>query len=206
MHHHQQQRPPPLLGAEARPLTSWSDLQPVRSTRALVLNPLSAIKYRTWGKERDRNMMQEAAHMWKRAGFKPFFHGCLPTICRDVVFGGVYTFARYNLRDAAWTGDEQWACNMASAALATVASGPFNLARNVQFATSASAERPSISKVLSNLWRKTWRRKGILKRLGYLQNRLRIGWGTARVAAGMALGQQVYDTLLSLEPGQGRNQ
>lgn len=147
-------------------------------------------------------MIQEATHMWKRAGFSPFFHGCLPTVVRDVVFGGAYTVMRYNLKDATWTGDDQqWACNMASAAVATIASGPFNLARNVQFATSASAERPSIRNVVSNLWHKALQKKSILKRLGYLQNRLRIGWGTARVAAGMALGQQVYDTLFTMASG-----
>ena len=41
-------------------------------------------------------------------------------------------------------------------------------------------------------------REGVINRLKHLQNRLRIGWGTLRVAAGMALGQQVYDMLFSL--------
>lgn len=166
---------------------------------ALVLNPLSAIKYRTWGKEKDRNMMQEALHMWKKGGINPFFHGCLPTVARDVAFGGTYTFLRCHLKDADWTSQEsQWFFNMGAAAIATVVSGPFNLARNIQYSASTTAERSSIGTILANLWNNALQREGVFSRLSYLQSRLRIGWGTARVAAGMALGQQVYDTLFSV--------
>eukprot|EP00979_Chaetoceros_neogracilis_P010787 scaffold2599_cov210-Chaetoceros_neogracile.AAC.2 len=35
-----------------------------------------------------------------------------------------------------------------------------------------------------------------LRKWSYLQNRLRIGWGTARVAVGMAFGQFVYEELM----------
>lgn len=168
------------------------------SVNALLLNPISAIKYRTWGKDKDRGMMQEARHMWRRAGVSPFFHGCLPTGIRDIVFGGTYTLIRFHLKDSSWTGEAQWASNMGAAAIATVVSGPFNLARNIQFATSSTAVRPSIASVLLNLSNKSLRKEGLVSRLAYLQNRLRIGWGTLRVAAGMALGQQVYDTLFSM--------
>ena len=62
------------------------------SVNAIILNPLSAIKYRMWGKEeKERGMMQEARHMWRRGGATPFFHGFIPTILRDVVFGGTYS-------------------------------------------------------------------------------------------------------------------
>ena len=168
------------------------------SVNALFLNPLSAIKYRTWGRDKERSMISEARHMWQRAGFIPFFHGFLPTVIRDVVFGGTYTFIRYHWKDSQWTGEAQWASNMGAAAIATVASGPFNLARNVQFATASTGDRPSIACVLSSLWRKTRKKKNLVNRVAYLQNRLRIGWGTARVAAGMALGQYCYDTLFSM--------
>ena len=173
------------------------------SVNALFLNPLSAIKYRTWGKDQERGMINEARHMWQRAGFAPFFHGFLPTVIRDVVFGGTYTYIRYLLKDSEYIGEAQWASNMGAAALATVASGPFNLARNIQFATSSTAARPSIACVLSSLLRKTWRRKRLVCRLAYLQNRLRIGWGTGRVAVGMALGQYCYDTLFSMATATG---
>lgn len=159
-----------------------------------------------WGKEeKERGMIQEAKHMWQRGGVSPFFHGFVPTILRDVVFGGTYTFIRFQLnrfqlKDSEYSGGEQaqWASNMGAAALATVISGPFNLARNVQFATGSTEARPTISEVIMNLFSKASEKESMLDRLKYLQNRLRVGWGTFRVAAGMALGQQVYDTLFSM--------
>lgn len=171
------------------------------SVNAIILNPLSAIKYRMWGKEeKERGMIQEAKYMWQRGGASPFFHGLVPTFWRDVVFGSTYTFLRFQLKDSEYTGGEQaqWASNMGAAALATVISGPFNLARNVQFATGSTEARPSISDVIINLFAKAAEKESMLEQLKYLQNRLRVGWGTFRVAAGMALGQQVYDTLFSM--------
>lgn len=35
--------------------------------------------------------------------------------------------------------------------------------------------------------------RGTAAMLSYLQQRLRVGWGTARVAVGMALGQLIFD-------------
>ena len=172
------------------------------SVNAIILNPLSAIKYRMWGKEeKERGMIQEAKYMWQRGGASPFFHGFVPTIWRDVMFGSTYTVLRFQLKDSEYTGGEQaqWASNMGAAALATVISGPFNLARNVQFATGSTEARPSISEVIiKDLFSKASEKESMLEQLKYLQNRLRVGWGTFRVAAGMALGQQVYDTLFSM--------
>lgn len=171
------------------------------SVNAIILNPLSAIKYRMWGKEeKERGMMQEAKHMWRRGGVTPFFHGFIPTILRDVVFGGTYTFIRFQLKDSDYSGGEraQWASNMGAAAFATVISGPFNLARNIQFATGTMEVRPTITSVVLNLFARAAQKEGVIDRLKHLQNRLRIGWGTLRVAAGMALGQQVYDMLFLL--------
>jgi len=170
------------------------------SVNAIILNPLSALKYRMWGKEeKERGMIQEAKHMWRRGGMSPFFHGFIPTILRDVVFGGTYTFIRFKLKDSDCTGGEraQWASNMGAAAFATVISGPFNLARNIQFATGSTEARPTIASVVLNLFSRA-SEMGVVDRLKYLQRRLRIGWGTLRVAAGMALGQKVYDELFSI--------
>jgi hypothetical protein len=184
-----------------RALTNFLVGSAAGSVNAIILNPLSAIKYRMWGKEeKERGMIQEAKHMWQRGGVSPFFHGVVPTIIRDVVFGGTYTLIRFQLKDSEYTGGEkaQWASNMGAAALATVISGPFNLARNIQFATGSTEARPSISSVVMNLFAKASEKETTVDRLKYLQNRLRVGWGTIRVAAGMALGQQVYDSLFSM--------
>lgn len=162
---------------------------------ATFLNPLTAIKYRTWGKSKNRGMMREARHMWRKAGITPFLHGLLPTVCRDVIFGGCYTLIRHHLQDSGQNPERLWASNMCAAAVATMASGPFNLARNMQYATGTTKERPSIVQVLGKLGRDMRERNSLVSRVSFLQNRLRIGWGTLRVATGVALGQQVFDTL-----------
>jgi len=82
---------------------------------------------------------------------------------------------------------------MFAAVLATVASGPFNFARSVKYATPANERAPSTLQVLRNLWRETVAQKGMWQRWCYAQQRLRIGWGTARVGVGMAMGQQLFD-------------
>jgi hypothetical protein len=37
---------------------------------AIILNPLSALKYKTWGREVNRGMPTEALDMWRKAGLR----------------------------------------------------------------------------------------------------------------------------------------
>jgi hypothetical protein len=37
---------------------------------AIFLNPLSALKYKTWGREVNRGMPTEALDMWRKAGLR----------------------------------------------------------------------------------------------------------------------------------------
>jgi len=161
---------------------------------ALLLNPLSAMKYRTWGRDVNRGVIAEAVIMWRKGGSKPFFYGLLPTLTRDVAFGGTYTFLRRYVRKSDLLEEQyMWVGDTASAACAAIVSGPFNLARNVQYATGASKQQPSIGKVLRSLAKEAVTKRSLVGAMLFLQRRLRIGWGTARVAAGMAFGQGVYD-------------
>lgn len=165
---------------------------------ALILNPLSALKYKTWGRDVNRGMPTEALSMWRKAGLRPFYNGLLPTLLRDVVFGGCYTYLRYE-----WIGhndipaEHQWVGNVVAAAVATIASGPFNLARNVQYATQSKTLAPTILQVLARLVEQTAAQETLGQKWHYLQNRLRIGWGTARVAVGMAFGNHIYDQCMT---------
>lgn len=161
---------------------------------AMVLNPMSAIKYKTWGREVNRGMLAETFGMWTKGGFKPFGNGLLPTVYRDVVFGGCYTFLRLEYQHH-WQASpqHQWVGNLLAAAVATVVSGPFNLARNVQYSTSSLDTAPTTRQVLQELWQQTKARRTLWEKWHHVQNRLRIGWGTARVAVGMALGHFIYD-------------
>ena len=111
-------------------------------------------------------------------------------------FGGTYTWLRRVLGQD--LPDElRWTSNMAAAAVATVVSGPFNLARNVQYGTKSRQRRPSVGAVLRTLADEVAERRGLGPKMTHVQQRLRVGWGTARVAAGMAFAHQVYDWLVA---------
>jgi hypothetical protein len=164
---------------------------------AIIINPLSTIRYKTWGREVNVGMVREAVGMVRKSGsFRPFFNGLAPTLARDVVFGGLYTWLRLQIQ---WWGDlppnKQWEANLIAAGLATVVSGPFNYVRNVQYATRSKDMADGTLQVLRSLARKVSDRPTSLQKLHYLQNRLRIGWGTIRVALGVTFGHSVYDWL-----------
>jgi len=166
---------------------------------ALVLNPLTAIKYKTWGRDVNRGMVMEAIGMLRKSGgsIHPFVNGLGPTLCRDVVFGGTYTWLRLQIQ---WwcnfqTPSEQSIGNFIAAGMATIVSGPFNYARNVQYGTSSRERAPSTPQVLQELVKDVQNEPTLGSKGRLIQNRLRIGWGTARVALGMAFAHAVYDSL-----------
>jgi Mitochondrial carrier protein len=181
------------------------------AVNAMTLNPLSAIKYKTWSRLYNRGMLQEAFSMLRQGGRGVFYRGLTSTLMRDIAFGGCYTCIRLQLQ---WTWslphEHQWAANLFAASLATIVSGPFNLARNVQYATKSSQVAPTTFQVLKELAQETDAIDSLHQKSVYLQKRLRIGWGTARVATGMAFGHWVYDGLHALvhdheESGLTRN-
>lgn len=165
-------------------------------TNALLLNPITAVKYKTWSRDVSRGMIQEAGSMWRKGGIKPFTNGLYPTLCRDVVFGGMYTYLRLEFQWYGLPPQYQWAGNMVAAALATILSGPLNLARNVQYATLSRRDAPTIQSVFQKLRDETYAKTTNMQKWQHVQSRLRIGWGTARVAVGMAFGQFVYEELM----------
>jgi len=166
---------------------------------ACLLNPLSAVKYKTWGRTENLGMAYEVTRMLRQSqmSLRPFFNGLAPTLARDVAFGGCYTVVRLQLQS--WfelEHNQQWMGNFCAAALATVVSGPFNYVRNVQFATKSSETADGILRVLRDLGEATRTHEGgTWAQLRFLQHRLRIGWGTARVAFGMSFAHAVYDWL-----------
>ncbi|CAB9519358.1 expressed unknown protein [Seminavis robusta] len=166
---------------------------------AMILNPLSAIKYKTWSRMYNRGMFEEAFSMLQKGGRGVFYRGLTSTLLRDIHFGGCYTFIRLQLQWS-WSlqNEHQWFANLIAAALATIVSGPFNLARNVQYATKSSEIAPTTLQVLQELIRETKAMQGTRQRTSFLVERLRLGWGTARVATGIAFGHWVYDGLHGL--------
>jgi hypothetical protein len=150
-------------------------------------------------------MLTEAVDMWHKAGIRPFFNGLQPTLLRDVVFGGCYTYLRYKLRLHHDDDDDEQSrrrhhtlSNVMAAAVATIASGPFNLVRNVQYATRSKKIAPTIMQVLKKLMYDVSEKETFGEKWHHVQSRLRIGWGTARVAVGMAFGQLLYDQCMGV--------
>jgi len=171
------------------------------AVNAMVINPLSAVKYKTWSRVTyNRGMVKEAISMLQQGGTGVFYKGLASTLCRDISFGGCYTFLRLQAQYTYELPPEhQWTANLCAAALATIVSGPFNLARNVQYHSKSSESAPSTWTVLEELVAETRQKTGgTHERVAYLTRRLRIGWGTARVATGMAFGHWIYDGLHEL--------
>ncbi|MBA4697279.1 MAG: hypothetical protein H2069_07825 [Legionella sp.] len=168
----------------------------------VLTNPISAIKYQTWGQE-DASFISSVKEMWRLGGMRPFLKGSLPTMTRDMVFGSTYELMRHFKKTTPQTQDAQqpnkrsyaeFAYNAGAAALATIVSSPFNYVRNVVYATPPNIKPPSIYQALSHLHSESKQQDNYLKQLSFFQRQLRIGWGTARVAAGMAVGQKLVDS------------
>lgn len=170
------------------------------SFNGILINPLSAVKYHTWGND-DRVFFSSVRHMYANGGFKPFLNGMWPTVTRDAIFGCTYEVVRHFLcaelsKHNNKVSDTKLAAvsNILAAGLSTIWAAPFNYVRNMQYKTVPGEKQASTKQVLSSLWQQSKEYDhGSFRRLGFFQQRLRIGWGTARVAVGMAVGQQIFD-------------
>ncbi len=122
--------------------------------------------------------------------------GMVSTVLRDATFGICYEVGRDRLRThsdhLAW----QMASAGAAAAVATVFSSPFNYVRSIQYAHLTDEQpRRRIVMQLGRLWANAQKEPSPLR---YLGQRLRIGWGTARVALSMALAQLIFAEIKAL--------
>eukprot|EP00052_Salpingoeca_macrocollata_P009101 m.71900 g.71900 ORF g.71900 m.71900 type:complete len:285 (+) comp16931_c0_seq6:90-944(+) len=167
------------------------------SANGLALNQLATVKYTMWNAKNPTTFLSTAHHMYKYGGIRPFFKGMWATGARDALFGVCYETLRHHLharlRARRHHGDT-WVVlgNMLAALAATLASAPLNYCRNVIYATRVTDRPPSIPAALLQLWRQGRAQSTLSQELHFWQRRLRIGWGSARVAVGMAFGQYVY--------------
>ena len=169
------------------------------SISGVLTNSTSAIKYHTWGKD-GRTFFSSAYEMWTLGGIKPFIKGTKATVLRDTTFGCSYEvlrhLTRYQLEKYQNNNKKNlnFYCNLIAALVATIASGPFNYARTIQYATPPNQPTLLITQILKNLWHEsTMQSTHSGGRLGFFQQKLRIGWGTLRVGVGMGVGQAVFD-------------
>ena len=173
------------------------------SLTGLLTNSISAIKYHTWGHE-SRSFLVSTYDMWSHGSIKPFIKGTQATMGRDLIFGSTYevsrhliknTFPKFNNTDDA---SLNFLCNSSAAALGTIASGPLNYVRTIQYATPPQEKPPTVLKALVDVWSESKKPDAhLLNKMSFFQQKFRIGWGTARVAIGMAVGQAVFDCVSS---------
>ena len=178
---------------------------------ALMLNPLSAIKYHMWtassdGKVASQGMLKTAREMLLKGGIRPFFMGTTATISRDVLFGASFAGCRHQFlpylvaketvkpgRRAEKASSSRLFClDFVSACFATGISSPFNYVRNVHYSVPSGVKAESHYVILNSLWINTWKQPTLGKQWDYMSTRLRIGWGTLRVGCGMGLASQLY--------------
>lgn len=166
---------------------------------AAITNSTSAIKYYTWN-QKGRTFFQSAREMWQLGGIKPFIKGKRATILRDATFGCTYEVLRHFVHDQVDSYCHEKInhlnlyCNIFSAMVAAVASSPFNYVRTMHYACPPDATPPTVLNILKEIWNESKAQpKGFLGRIGFFQNTFKLGWGTSRVALGMAAGQAGFD-------------
>lgn len=160
------------------------------SLNGALLNPLAAIKYHNWGSS--RSWSASIQHAMDRAGYSVFFKGMVSTMTRDSIFGVSYEVGRRNIAHMLQAGERHdllFVANMSAAMAATVLSAPFNYVRTIQYAHIAEKERRPMWNQMLRLWANAKLEPSPLR---YLGQRLRIGWGTMRVAVGMAVAQLLF--------------
>uniref|UniRef100_A0A7S2ZV66 ADP,ATP carrier protein n=1 Tax=Rhodosorus marinus TaxID=101924 RepID=A0A7S2ZV66_9RHOD len=160
----------------------------------LILNPLSAIKYKMWSSD-SASYWVTARKIYTQNGVGAFFLGVRPTLVRDIAFGFVYTPLRHTLRRRFHKRSVPTAFHDVFAAVcATVVSSPFNYVRNVHF-SSKDANVPKMLDTLRSFITSAMDKPTKMERVFYAQRLLGIGWGTLRVSLGIAFSAFVYESL-----------
>lgn len=158
----------------------------------------------------DETFLSTAKTMFSRGGFRPFFVGTTATLGRDIIFGGTYSYLRFEITEYIITINNRpcndptsillkkyesnisFISNLIAGSLATILSSPLNYFRNIHYATSPDKKPDNFITITKDLIHRTRQENTLWKKLSYLQSRLRIGWGTARVGVGMAVGSEFY--------------
>lgn len=176
------------------------------SVNGLLLSPLAIVKYQTWGHpDEQRSFGRMARHMYVDGGAVAFLRGMPATVTRDSVFGCTFTVLRTRLRGMHLTmlgGNSmtvpEFIADAFAAAVATTASSPFNFVRNVQFGAKSADEAKRWHVVLADLLAEARSRPSSFSAGMYIAGRLNVGWGTCRVALGMALTAKTFRTMLGI--------
>eukprot|EP01084_Bolivina_argentea_P276808 472399_1 len=166
---------------------------------ALLLNPIAAVKYTSWNNKQNISYINQLYVMYNKGGKQQFIKGMYATMTRDIIFGSIFAYLRHSRRKQRLFNDNisyknnLW-IDASSAFVATMLSSPFNFVRNIQYATEHNQTHiPSMMCVLRNFYLDGLKENSVMNRMKYWLFRLRIGWGTARVAVGMSFTSFCYE-------------
>lgn len=188
-----------------------------------VSNASYAVKFYTISHRPKGKPLENALVMWRQGGYRPFVNGIYAGVGRDGTFGILYEFSNLVLdehivkklqnkvpEENTKTRDTIYLLSrFFSAGIATAASSPLNYARNMQFKTKPKQKQPHIFDIWCDAWRESSKflngsgknaqlnqlseRRPIFPRLNFFRHKFMIGPGTIRAAAGMAIGQLLFD-------------
>ncbi|KAJ9453242.1 mitochondrial carrier protein [Diplonema papillatum] len=167
----------------------------------VLLNPMSAARYHAWGTDTTKFGVA-AREMWQHGGCRAFTKGTGTTVLRDLMFGIIYETARHPLAHCVPGVDLSLPANLVAAGSATLFSSPLNYIRLRQYGHHPAMPHPRALDIVRDLLEDSLydhergQTRTAFQRLSHMQDRLRIGWATARVAVGMMVGQAIFDLTL----------
>lgn len=163
----------------------------------------SWIQYHYWGKvdTGKENFLSTAVEIFRTGGVRQFFVGTMATVHRDLLFGGIFALLRHQVLPLFLPEHKRkhnkkrtdFFSNLVAGTAATILSSPLNYVRNIHYSTSPSVAPEDSMTLLRNLWKESLKEGSRYKTFLFLQHRLRLGWGTARVGCGMAVGSKLYE-------------
>ena len=179
---------------------------------ATLLSPLSYVKYQTWGvPEGKRSFGRTASKVLHTIGPLGFLRGLPATVLRDAIFGGSFGFLRTRGRATAEKhlhsvgdgGGASFAVDVLAAGVATTLSSPLNYARNVQFGAPVSSPSLGTWAAIAGLAQEVRKQPTVGGSMAIALQRTNVGWGTLRVAGGMALTADIFARMVRLGGATG---
>ena len=138
--------------------------------------------------------------MFRKGGIRIFFFGTTATVLRDFTFGGTFALLRHEIRNYLKESYDikkfSFLIDLIAGSIATLMSSPMNYVRNINYAIPPDKPNMCAYTILNNLYNENKTLITTKQRIFHIQEKLKIGWGTARVGCGMAFGSIAYSFLV----------
>lgn len=172
------------------------------AVNGFITNAPSLIKAHTWGNNKG-TFRSSIIEMYQAGGVAAFSRGLFTNVMTDSIRGSSYELFRHLLRKKAEEFQENgqsnyinFSCDAMAAFIGTVVASPLNYARIQKYAAAPHLKPPSVSESLKSVWSESKASSyNMSQRVGFFQSRFCIGVGTLRAAAGMAVGQLIFDEM-----------